>query len=111
MFIVAEAGVVLVWEHWHMWSIRSISDASVEISRVVLGVGVKANIMQVREVSVREVMVLKGSVVFVLGNKTVNWKGGLLFVESCQETSTRDTSNKHSLELCASIVNVLCVCV
>jgi len=30
----------------------------------------------------------------------------LLFVENCQETSERDTANKGSLELCASIVLV-----
>ncbi len=28
----------------------------------------------------------------------------LLDVDDCQETSTRDTANKRSLELCASIV-------
>jgi hypothetical protein len=28
----------------------------------------------------------------------------LLFLENYQETSKRDTANKHSLELCASIV-------
>ena len=34
--------------------------------------------------------------------------GGLLliFKENCQETSERDTANKRSLELCASIVLV-----
>ena len=41
----------------------------------------------------------------------------LLFIENCQETSERDTANKRSLELCASIVLVFsggccvwCVC-
>jgi hypothetical protein len=28
----------------------------------------------------------------------------IIFVENCQETSRRDTANKRSLELCASIV-------
>jgi hypothetical protein len=43
---------------------------------------------------------VKGAVVLVFGNKNVNWKGGLLFVENCQETSRRDKTNKRSLELC-----------
>ncbi len=30
----------------------------------------------------------------------------LLFVENCQETSERDTANKRSLKLCASIMLV-----
>ncbi len=30
----------------------------------------------------------------------------LLFVENCQEISTRDTANKRSLELCVSIAHV-----
>ena len=30
--------------------------------------------------------------------------GEVIFKENCQETSRRDTANKHSLELCASIV-------
>ena len=32
------------------------------------------------------------------------WGDVIIFVENCQETSRRDTANKRSLELCASIV-------
>ena len=54
------------------------------------GAAGKAAFMLVREVSVVVVM--------------VPGPGGVLFVENCQETSRRDTANKRSLELCASIV-------
>ncbi len=47
-----------------MWSIRSISDASVGIPWMGLGAG-KAAFILVMEVSVMVVMVLKGSVEFV----------------------------------------------
>jgi hypothetical protein len=89
-----------------MWSIRLISDASMGIPWMGSGAVARAALMLVREVSIRVVMVFKGSGEFVFGNKTVNWKGGKIFVENCQETSTRDTANKCSLELCASIVHV-----
>jgi len=89
-----------------MWSIRLISDASVGIPWMNSGACGKAVFMLVRKVFVRVDMMLKGSVVLVFGNKTVNLKGGLLFIENCQEESIRDTVNKHSLELYASIVHV-----
>jgi hypothetical protein len=56
------------------------------------GNSLKAAFMLVREVSAVADMVRRG------------WDTILIFVENCQETSERDTANKHSLELCASIV-------
>jgi hypothetical protein len=88
------------------WSIRSISNASVGIPWMGSGAAREATIMLVREVSVRVYIAFIGSVVLVFGNKNVNLRGGLLFVEYCQKISRRDTSNKHSLKLCASVVHV-----
>ncbi len=56
------------------------------------GTSLKAAFMLVREVSAVADMVRRG------------WDTILIFVENCQETSERDTANKYSLELCASIV-------
>jgi hypothetical protein len=57
MFIVVEAGVFYVWEHWHMWSIRLIRDARVGIPWIGLGAVEKAAFMLVRVVSIRADMV------------------------------------------------------
>jgi hypothetical protein len=54
--------------------------------------------MLMREVSVREEMMMPRQEMLLLI---------YLFVENCQETSTRDTANKRSRELCAPIVLVL----
>ncbi len=54
------------------------------------GAAGKAAFMLVWEVSVVVVM--------------VPGPGGGIILENCQETSRRDTANKGSLELCASIV-------
>jgi len=87
MFIVAEAGVFCVCKQQQMWSIRWIREPSVG----------EGDFRQCRHDDTGAGGVL------------------LLFVENCQETS--DTANKHSLELCASIVLVFlggccmwCVC-
>jgi hypothetical protein len=55
-----------------MWNIRSISDASMGIPWMGLGAGGKAAFLLARKVSVRAVMVFKGSVVFVFGKQ--DWK-------------------------------------
>jgi hypothetical protein len=60
MFIVAEAVVFWVWEHWYMWSIRWISNASMEIPWMGSGAVGKATFMLVSSVSVRVVMEFKG---------------------------------------------------
>jgi len=52
MFIVAEAGVFCVCEHWQICSIRSMSNASVGIPWMGSGAAGKAAFMIVREVSV-----------------------------------------------------------
>ena len=52
MFILAEAGVFCVCEHWQMWSIRSIRDLSMGIPWIESGAAGKAASMLVREVSV-----------------------------------------------------------
>jgi hypothetical protein len=96
MFIVAEAGVFCVCEQRQMLSIRSMSDASVGIPWMGSGAAGKAAFMLVREISVSADMMIcchrdRGG-------------GDVIFVENCQETSRRDTANKRSLELCASIV-------
>jgi len=70
MFIVAEAGVFCVCEHWQICSIRLISDASVGIPWMGSGAAGKAAFMLVREVSVVVVMVPGPG-------------GGVLFVENC----------------------------
>ena len=57
MFILAEAGVLCVCEHWQIYSIRSMRDASVGIPWMGSGAAGKAAFMLVREVSVVEVMV------------------------------------------------------
>jgi hypothetical protein len=97
MFIVAEAGVFCVCEQQQMWSIRSMSDASVGIPWMGSGAAGKAAFMLVREISVSADMLIQ-----------CHWdRGGgdvIIFVENCQETSRRDTANKRFLELCASIV-------
>jgi hypothetical protein len=56
MFIVAEAGVFLVCEQWHM-CIRLIRDARVGIPWIGTGAVGKAAFMLVREVSIRADMV------------------------------------------------------
>ena len=73
-------------------------DTSVGIPWIGSGAAGKAAFMLVREVSDSADMMLPGQVGYCF---SIN-----VFVENCQETSERDTANKHSLELCASIVLV-----
>jgi hypothetical protein len=42
----------------------------------------------------------------VFGNKAIELEGVFLFLDNCQENSTRDTANKLSLKLCASMGHV-----
>jgi hypothetical protein len=58
MFIVAEAGVFCVCEHWQIWSIRSIRDSSMGIPWIGSGAAGKAAFMLVREVSAVADMVM-----------------------------------------------------
>jgi hypothetical protein len=58
MFIVAEAGVFCVCEQQQMWSIRSMSDASVGIPWMGSGAAGKAAFMLVREISVSADMMI-----------------------------------------------------
>jgi hypothetical protein len=60
MFIVAKAGVLCVCKHWQMWSIRSISNASVGIPWIRSDSVGKAAFMLMREVSVSPDMVILG---------------------------------------------------
>jgi hypothetical protein len=91
MFIVAEVGVFCLWEHWHMWNIRPISDASVGISWTGSGAVRKAAFMLLREVSARVVMVFKGSLEFVLGKQCKLEGEGAI----CRELS-RDLNKRYS---------------
>jgi hypothetical protein len=58
MFILSEVGVFCVCKQQHMWSIRSIRDASLGIPWIGSGAARKAAFMLVREVSVREDMMM-----------------------------------------------------
>jgi hypothetical protein len=60
------------------------------------GAAGKAAFMLVREVSVVIDMMIRCH--------RDRGGGGVIFKENCQETSRRDTTNKRSLDLCASIV-------
>ena len=71
-------------------------DASVGIPWMGSGAAGKAAFMLVREVSVVIYMMIQCH--------RDRGGGGVIFKENCQETSRRDTANKCSLELCASIV-------
>jgi hypothetical protein len=95
MFIVAEAGVFCVCKQQQLYSIRSIRDASVGIPWIGSSAAGNAAFMLVREVPV---------VVDMMICQDRGEGGEVIFKENCQETSRRDTANKRSLELCASIV-------
>jgi hypothetical protein len=56
---VAEAGVFCVCEQRQMWSIRSMSDASVGIPWMGSGAAGKAAFMLVREISVSADMLIQ----------------------------------------------------
>ena len=75
-----------------------MSDASVGIPWMGSGAAGKAAFMLVREISVSADMMIRCH----------RDRGGgddiLFVVVNCQENSRRDTANKCSLELCASIV-------
>jgi hypothetical protein len=58
MFILSEAGIFCVCKQQHMWSIRSIRDASLGIPWIGSSATGKAAFMLVREVSVREDMMM-----------------------------------------------------
>jgi hypothetical protein len=58
MFILPQAGVFCVCEQQHMWSIRLIRDASLGIPWIGSGAAGKVAFMLVREVSVREDMMM-----------------------------------------------------
>ncbi len=80
-----------------------ISDTSVGIPWRGSGAVGKAAFMLVREVSIRPDMVVLGRG----GGVSLFCRGVFHFM--CRELSgdsTRDTANKHSLELCTSIVHV-----
>jgi hypothetical protein len=59
MFIVVEAGVFCVCEQRQMWSIRSMSDASIGIPWMGSGAAEKAAFMLVREISVSADMMIR----------------------------------------------------
>ena len=73
-----------------------MSNVSVGIPLMGSGAAGKAAFMLVREVSVVVDMMIRCH--------RDRGGGDVIFKENCQETSRRDTANKHSLELCASIV-------
>jgi hypothetical protein len=60
MIIVVKAGVLWVWEHRQICSIRLISDASVGIPWMGSGALGKASFMLVREVSISPDMLILG---------------------------------------------------
>jgi hypothetical protein len=66
MFILSKAGVFFVCEQQHMGSIRSIRDASLGIPWIGSGAAEKAAFMLVREVSVREDMMMPGQEMLLL---------------------------------------------
>ena len=72
-------------------------DASVGIPWMGSGAAGKAAFMLVREISVSADMM-------ICCHRDRGGGDVIIFVENCQETSRRDTANKRSLELCASIV-------
>ena len=69
MFIVAEAGVFCVYEHWQMCSIRSMRDARVGIPWIGSGAAGKAVFMLVREVSDSVDTVLPGPTGYYIRRK------------------------------------------
>jgi hypothetical protein len=66
MFILSEVGVFGVCKQQHMWSIRTIRDASLGIPWIGTGAAGKAAFMLVREVSVREDMMMTGQEMLLL---------------------------------------------
>ncbi len=66
MFILSEAGVFCVCNQQHMWSIRSIRDTSLGIPWIGSSAAGKAALMLVREVSVRDDMMMPRQVMLLL---------------------------------------------
>ena len=66
---MAEAGVFCVCNHWQIWSIRSIRDASVGIPWSGSGAARKVAFMLVREVSDSVDMVIPGRVDYYYHSK------------------------------------------
>jgi hypothetical protein len=83
MFILFEAGAFCVCKQQHMWSIRSIRDASLGIPWIGSGAAGKAAFMLVREVFFREDMMMPRQEML------------LLFLFICRELS-RDLNKRYS---------------